>query len=48
MLLVFCVLSVAFVLTSASLRRFLPLESLIAWLLVAAVVGALFKLDRLA
>lgn len=48
MLLVFCVLSVAFILTSSSLRRFLPFESLIAWLLVAAVVAAMFKLDRLA
>jgi hypothetical protein len=48
MLLVFCVLSVAIVLTSTSLRRFIPLESLIAWLLVAVVIGALFKLDRLA
>ncbi|MCK9520442.1 MAG: hypothetical protein M0R74_15675 [Dehalococcoidia bacterium] len=48
MLLVSCVLGVAFILTSDSLRRFLPLESLIGWLLVAAVVAALFKLDRLA
>jgi|GEM_PF-3339745 len=47
MLLVFLVLLVAMVLTSSSLRRFLPLESVIAWVLTAIVLGGLFQLDRL-
>ncbi len=48
MLLVFLVLAVAVILTSGSLRRFLPFESVIAWVLTAIVLGGLFQLDRLA